>query len=41
MSLVYEIIETVLPFSFVEFVFMKNALIAVLLVTPECLAQWP
>ena len=34
MSLVYEIIETVLPFSFVEFDFMKNALIAVLLVTP-------
>ena len=34
MNLVYEIIETVLPFSFAEFDFMKNALIAVLLVTP-------
>ena len=34
MSLIYEIIEAVLPFSFAGFDFMKNALLAVLLVTP-------
>lgn len=34
MSLIYEIIEAVLPFSFARFDFMKNALLAVLLVTP-------
>lgn len=34
MELIYDIIETVLPFSFARFDFMKNALLAVLLVTP-------
>ncbi len=34
MNLIYNIIETVLPFSFAQFDFMKNALLAVLLVTP-------
>ena len=34
MELIYDIIETVLPLSFARFDFMKNALLAVLLVTP-------
>lgn len=34
MELIYDIIETVLPFSFARFDFMKNALLAVLFVTP-------
>ena len=34
MELIYDIIETVLPFSFARFDFMANALLAVLLVTP-------
>lgn len=34
MELIYDIIETVLPFSFARFDFMKNALLAMLLVTP-------
>ena len=34
MELIYDIIETALPFSFARFDFMKNALLAVLLVTP-------
>ena len=34
MELISDIIETVLPFSFARFDFMKNALLAVLLVTP-------
>ena len=34
MELIYDIIETVLPFSFARFDFRKNALLAVLLVTP-------
>lgn len=34
MELIYDIIETILPFSFARFDFMKNALLAVLLVTP-------
>ena len=33
MELIYDIIETVLPFSFARFDFMKNALLAVFLVT--------
>jgi len=32
--LIYKIMETVLPFSFMQFDFMKNALLAVLLLTP-------
>ena len=34
MQTIYNILETILPFSFMQFDFMKNALIAVLLVTP-------
>lgn len=34
METVYNIMETVLPFAFIRFDFMKNALLAVLLVTP-------
>lgn len=34
METIYNIIETLLPFTFAQFDFMKNALIAVLLVTP-------
>ncbi|MBS7220630.1 MAG: metal ABC transporter permease [Clostridiales bacterium] len=34
LDLIYKIMETVLPFSFMQFDFMKNALLAVLLLTP-------
>ena len=34
MDLIYKIMEAVLPFSFMQFDFMKNALLAVLLLTP-------
>ena len=34
MEMIYNIIETLLPFTFAQFDFMKNALIAILLVTP-------
>lgn len=34
MNLVYSIIDTLLPFEWTEFAFMKNALLAVLLITP-------
>ena len=34
MDLIYKIMETVLPFSFIQFDFMKNALLAVILLTP-------
>lgn len=34
MDLIYKIMETVLPFLFMQFDFMKNALLAVLLLTP-------
>ena len=34
MNLIYNVIETILPFSFAQFDFMKNALLAVILVTP-------
>lgn len=34
MTLIYNIIETVLPFTFAQFDFMKNALLAVILLTP-------
>ena len=34
MDLIYKIMETVLPFSFMQFDFMKNALLAALLLTP-------
>lgn len=34
MTLIYNIIETILPFTFAQFDFMKNALVAVILLTP-------
>jgi len=34
MDVIYEIIETVLPFSWTKYIFMKNALLAILLITP-------
>lgn len=34
MSAIYSIIDTVLPFEWTEFSFMKNALLAILLITP-------
>ena len=34
MTLIYNIIETVLPFTFAQFDFMKYALLAVILLTP-------
>lgn len=34
MSVIYNIIDTILPFSFLEYNFMKNAFLAVLLITP-------
>lgn len=34
MNIVYTIIETILPFSFMEYDFMKNAFIAILVITP-------
>ncbi|MBF1704690.1 MAG: metal ABC transporter permease, partial [Selenomonas sp.] len=34
MELIYHIIDTLLPFSWTEYTFMKNALLAVLLMTP-------
>lgn len=34
MEFIYEVINTVLPFQWAQYAFMKNALIAVLLVTP-------
>lgn len=34
MKLLYDLIETLLPFSWVEYDFMKNALLAVLIITP-------
>ena len=34
MDLIYNIIETVLPFSFMEYEFMKNALLALIIIAP-------
>lgn len=34
MGVIYSVIETLLPFSWVEFNFMKNAFLAILLITP-------
>lgn len=34
MTIVYDILEKILPFSWVEYDFMKNAFIAILLITP-------
>lgn len=34
MELIYSVLDTLLPFSWMEYVFMKNALLAILLMTP-------
>ena len=34
MEFIYNIMETLLPFTWVQYDFMKNALLAVLLITP-------
>ena len=34
MSFLYSLIDTLLPFEWTEFDFMKNALLAILLITP-------
>ena len=34
MQVIYNIIETVLPFSFMQYDFMKNALLAILMISP-------
>lgn len=34
MEIVYNVLETILPFNFMSYSFMKNALIAVILISP-------
>lgn len=34
MEAIYNILETVIPFEFIEYTFMKNALLAIILITP-------
>ncbi len=34
MEAIYSILETILPFEFIDYAFMKNALIAIILITP-------
>ena len=34
MEVIYSILETILPFEFINYTFMKNALLAILLITP-------
>lgn len=34
MEAIYSILETILPFDFMQYAFMKSALIAIILVTP-------
>ena len=34
MELIYNIIEFILPFSFMEYDFMKNALLAIFIISP-------
>ena len=34
MEVIYNILETILPFEFMQYAFMKNALLAIILVTP-------
>ena len=34
MDIIYNILETLLPFDFMQYTFMKNAFIAILLVSP-------
>ena len=34
MDIIYNVIEFILPFEFMEYDFMKNALLAILIITP-------
>ncbi len=34
MEAIYSVLEMLLPFDFIQYTFMKNALIAIILVTP-------
>lgn len=34
MEIVYSVLEAILPFEFINYAFMKNALIAIILVSP-------
>lgn len=34
MEIIYNILETLIPFEFINYTFMKNALIAIILVSP-------
>ena len=34
MEVIYNILETIIPFDFISYAFMKNALIAILLISP-------
>ena len=34
MDVIYNILETLLPFDFMQYTFMKNAFLAILLVSP-------
>ena len=34
MEAIYSILETIIPFEFIDYAFMKNALIAIILITP-------
>lgn len=34
MGVIYSILEALIPFEFIDYAFMKNALIAIILVTP-------
>ena len=34
MEAIYSVLEAILPFEFMQYTFMKNALIAIILVTP-------
>ena len=34
MEVIYSILEAILPFEFMQYTFMKNALVAIILVTP-------
>lgn len=34
MEIIYNVLETILPFKFMSYEFMKNALIAVVLISP-------
>ena len=34
MEIIYNILETILPFEFMDYAFMKNAVLAILLISP-------